>query len=159
MCRTCDVCIQYTGALPAPRVAFYSRRDTDGDVSLLGEHGTIIFEGVTVNDGAAYNHVTGMFTCHVTGTYVFSWTISVANRSYLYAELVVNGVARGKTMTDAHDLPAAGDSASGLILVHLAANDVVWVRMAMSGTGSLYCYRHHSESASYCMFAGWLMYR
>ncbi|WAR01433.1 hypothetical protein MAR_007991 [Mya arenaria] len=83
-------------------VAFYVQLSTD--MTHVGNHQTIVFDVVTTNIGNGYNRIDGIFTAPIGGTYVFTWTTTNKNRSYMTTELLKKGfIVLGKTTSDAMD--------------------------------------------------------
>ncbi|XP_069107181.1 C1q-related factor-like [Argopecten irradians] len=57
-----------------------------------GEHQTIPFDHIVTNVGGGFNaHGTGIFRCTIPGTYVFQWTVCVADHQMAFASLIKNG--------------------------------------------------------------------
>ncbi|XP_033733110.1 uncharacterized protein LOC117322357 [Pecten maximus] len=93
----------------------------------------IIFENVIVNNGGHYDEHSGVFTCDMEGTYVFSWTIFVKDGNYIYSELVRNGNAFAFSGTgDQHNVDASSTTA----VVNLMPGDKVWTRVVTRTVGA-----------------------
>ncbi|XP_069122546.1 complement C1q tumor necrosis factor-related protein 3-like [Argopecten irradians] len=93
----------------------------------------IHFENVVTNNGGHYSQNTGVFTCPIEGTYVFSWTIYASGAQYIDTELVKNSVAVAYSR--------AGDSAyheasSTSAIVNLNPGDEVWIRVKERSPGA-----------------------
>ena len=56
-----------------------------------GDHQTIQFDKVVTNVGNMYNPIDGIFRAPVDGTYVFCWTNTNRDHSYMNTELIQNG--------------------------------------------------------------------
>lgn len=49
----------------------------------------VVFETVMVNEGGHYDRFHGVFVAPVSGTYLFSWTVSGTGSNYIVTELMV----------------------------------------------------------------------
>ena len=109
-------------------VAFYAV--IQYDKTNVGNHQIIQFDWVKLNIGNGYNSGTGIFTAPSSGFYVFFWSTTNKDYTYMNSELMVRGSIYGKTMSDAgeHD---DYESASNMAIVQLSRGDLVWLR---SGT-------------------------
>ncbi|OWF40610.1 C1q-related factor-like [Mizuhopecten yessoensis] len=85
----------------------------------------IIMDNVLTNDGNGYDPLTGVFTCHVPGTYVFHVTIQVEDGHSFGAEIVKNGQEIAWVLAEPMRSRA---SASTSVIVNLAIGDTVFVR-------------------------------
>uniref|UniRef100_K1Q3W5 Heavy metal-binding protein HIP n=1 Tax=Magallana gigas TaxID=29159 RepID=K1Q3W5_MAGGI len=52
---------------------------------------TVIFDKVSLNEGNAYDNISGIFTAPLDGIYSFTWTISTTAGQYFVTEIVLNG--------------------------------------------------------------------
>ena len=71
---------------------------------------TMVFSRILVNEGDAYNNITGEFTAPVDGTYSFSAQMCFANNQNLYFDIKVAGVTYAQSYsfdTDAVTCPMA----------------------------------------------------
>lgn len=94
----------------------------------------VIFNNVKTNEGAAYDKSSGIFTCQLTGTYVFSWTIASSQYHQTTTDLLVNDVSVGSTATyprgsESDDLKG---SSTGFVVYDLNVGDKV--RVILNGT-------------------------
>ncbi|XP_045211498.2 C1q-related factor-like [Mercenaria mercenaria] len=135
-----------TSSHTQPKIAFYAQLTQDK--TALGDHQPIEFDMVTTNIGNAYNKADGMFTAPVPGTYVFSWTAANHIRSFMWSQLVINGLMHGKTLTDSADHISV---ASNTVVVNLKAGDVVWIRTMAD-------HSHRLMGSQLSTFSGWLLY-
>ncbi|OWF53199.1 heavy metal-binding protein HIP-like [Mizuhopecten yessoensis] len=92
-------------------------------------HQTIVFESVVLNEGGAYDNLTGVFTCPVEGVYYFSVSIMSWTDEDIETVLVVNG---GRVVSNY----AAGQQhfnvGSSSVVVRLKVGDKVWVHVVPS---------------------------
>ncbi|KAK3106091.1 hypothetical protein FSP39_012598 [Pinctada imbricata] len=106
----------------------------------------IIYNKVITNKGNAYNKTTGIFTCPVPGTYVFTWsTMSRNDKQHCFAYIYHNGSR--KMMT--HSYEGKGgyhEVASNTMVLSLRVNDLVWIGTTLGK----YCYGY-----PYTGFSGW----
>uniref|UniRef100_K1R4J1 Complement C1q-like protein 4 n=1 Tax=Magallana gigas TaxID=29159 RepID=K1R4J1_MAGGI len=112
---------------PGNNVAFHAQLAT----SVTDDY--VIFSHVITNEGTAYDKSSGIFTCQLCGTYVFSWTIASSQHHQTTADLLVNDVSVGSTAT----YPRGSDSVSkgsstGFVVYNLKVGDKV--RVILNGT-------------------------
>ncbi|XP_033755987.1 complement C1q tumor necrosis factor-related protein 2-like isoform X2 [Pecten maximus] len=74
-------------AIISDRVAFYATVTQTIDVR-MGM--TLTFPNVLTNEGNRYDSNTGIFTCGVSGIYVFSWSTGVGKNDFVNTEIVKN---------------------------------------------------------------------
>ncbi|CAC5382567.1 unnamed protein product [Mytilus coruscus] len=110
---------------------------------------TIHFDRVITNNGQPYNPLDGIFHTPVTGTYVFVWTTTNRDHSFMNSELLKNGVRVARAMSDAMDHIDYA-VATSFAVINLTVGDEVWIQ---SGTW------HSSALAGddYSSFAGWIL--
>lgn len=117
-----------------PNVAFFSYL-TDNIVHPSA--GTrMIFRGVDVNTGSAYDATTGVFTAPVPGVYSFAFTASVPPRTSdhrIHFVLMKNGRHEMYVFLDGHTQFWLQRSSN--TVVHLNKGDTVWMEIP-SATGS-----------------------
>lgn len=87
------------------------------------------------------------------GTYVFTWTVVGDIHSYFVAELVVDGVRRGMTLSDAEDADLAVGTT--VVLVTVNAGDHVFVRKFAGDDDK--CQAVNADNARNT-FSGWLLF-
>nr|XP_034306423.1 uncharacterized protein LOC105333784 [Crassostrea gigas] len=91
------------------------------------------FNNVKTNEGAAYDKTSGIFTCQLSGTYVFSWTIASSQRHQTTADLLVNDVSVGSTATYSRGSDSVSKgSSTGFVVYDLLVGDKV--RVILKGT-------------------------
>ncbi|XP_052802965.1 complement C1q subcomponent subunit B-like [Mya arenaria] len=105
----------------------------DHDVT-LGQHQTLKFNKVLVNDGTGYSPNTGAFTCPEGGTYMFTFVIGQRDANhYMWAELVLNSAnvidAAVDTYHQYQDLQGGNT-----VILKLKQGDEVWVDATHSGS-------------------------
>jgi hypothetical protein len=125
--------------------------------SNLGQHGNMVFDGVLLNEGNAYNPSTGIFTCSNAGTYVFSWTYIVSPGSFLHTQLMVNHAPYVSSLADAQGHSTGVETGTHTAVAHLNSGDVAYIRAASTGHGQVY-WGLHDQSHGYCTFSGWLLH-
>ena len=133
------------GATP---VAFYAQ--VTKNIGGIGNFQPIVFDLVTTNIGNVYNKADGIFTAPVTGTYVFIWTASNDQHTYMYTEIVANAVVKGRQLSDSFD-HADVSSATGAAVLSLQAGDTVWIRSNTAHT-------HSIMGSQLTSFSGWLLF-
>ncbi|KAK3086041.1 hypothetical protein FSP39_012534, partial [Pinctada imbricata] len=106
----------------------------------------IVYDKVITNTGNAYNKTTGIFTCPVPGTYVFTWsTMSESYKKSCHASIYHNG--HKLMMTHSYENNNGyHEVASNTMVLSLKVNELVWIGTS-SGT---YCYGY-----PYTGFSGW----
>lgn len=115
-----------------------------------GQH--IKFDRILLNDGDAYEAVTGVFRTKVSGVYVFTYVIGQTYTREVRANLVYNGkiingaVAEG--VRSYHDVQGTNTA-----VIHVKANEPVWVEIisAASLVG-------HTGRYRFTTFSGYLLY-
>ncbi|KAK3597740.1 hypothetical protein CHS0354_006095 [Potamilus streckersoni] len=86
----------------------------------------IVFDKVITNIGDAYNSQNGMFTCIVSGTYLFNFNIMADTTEYVEAALAVNGIHINNAISD-HTGSTIWDMGTSSALLRLREGDVVSV--------------------------------
>lgn len=86
----------------------------------------VIFDAVKLNQGNGYDNNHGVFKAPVTGTYLFTSTLSVQPRNSYHTAFVKNNATNeiGYLYTDPIDLWL---ERSTTVVTHLNANDEVWM--------------------------------
>ncbi|XP_062581391.1 cerebellin-3-like [Saccostrea cucullata] len=105
-------------------IAFYAHMS--GHLRSPGGHHTLIFDTVKTNEGKGYHHNIGVFMAPASGTYFFTWTMSLGASASLSTELVVNTVPHGSIYI--HTSSDQRDSATGNLILSLNAGDEVFIR-------------------------------
>ncbi|XP_045214792.2 complement C1q subcomponent subunit C-like [Mercenaria mercenaria] len=106
------------------RVAFSSF--LDHNLEHLGIDHPIIYNKVLLNEGAAYNANSGMFTCPMDGLHVFYFSVSTNGVHQVVAKLVVDGTNQVDAISDTYH---ANHEAQGgnLVVISLQRGQQVWV--------------------------------
>jgi len=106
------------------------------DIANVQNHATIVFDNIITNIGAAYSPSNGVFTCKMAGIYVFVWTTTNKNRTWMNTELVLNGQRKGIAFSDSgdHDDHSV---ASNTVVLDLDVGDQVWIRAGTWHNGHL----------------------
>lgn len=86
--------------------------------------GTLVFPVVITNVGNGYNPSTGVFTAPTAGKYVFFVNVQSYNAQSIYADVVLNGVTKVRTMAYS-DIYDAGPN---LVVLTLQKGDSVWIK-------------------------------
>ena len=86
----------------------------------------VIFDAVNLNQGGLYNPAHGIFRTNVSGTYVFTATLSASPHSNLHVAFVKNTADNEFAYVFAEN-PNVWTEHSTTVLVHLAAGDEVWM--------------------------------
>lgn len=86
----------------------------------------VIFDSVKLNSGSAYNNKHGIFTAPITGTYLFTATLSVMPNNMYHTAFVKNNATDeiGYLYTDPINLWLERNTS---VLTHLDAGDEVWM--------------------------------
>ncbi|ESP02576.1 hypothetical protein LOTGIDRAFT_58867, partial [Lottia gigantea] len=105
-------------------VAFAARTRTNK--AFLGPTETIVFDEVTVNNGNAYDPLTGIFTAPFNGVYHFSSTILSGFNATIETMFVLNGEEVGRMFSGAF---LSRGSGSNSILLNLKERDEVTVNV------------------------------
>ncbi|XP_071166726.1 complement C1q tumor necrosis factor-related protein 3-like [Mytilus edulis] len=129
------------------KVSFMAHLSTD--LSRVGNNHTIHFDRVITNNGQSYNPLDGIFHTPVTGTYVFIWTTTNRDHSYMNSELLKNGVRVARAMSDAMD-HADYAVATSFAVINLTEGDEVWIQSGTWHSGAL-------AGDDYSSFAGWIL--
>ncbi|KAK7506689.1 hypothetical protein BaRGS_00002164 [Batillaria attramentaria] len=109
------------------KVAFSARLSTHGQ-DVTG-YQNIVFDAVDLNQGGAYDKVTGMFTAPVNGLYEFSIHISTSPPGRMQVMIVRNGGEVAETEASGDDTKYM-DRASNSVLLHMTTGQRVWVKRA-----------------------------
>jgi len=86
----------------------------------------VIFDAVKLNQGGLYNPAHGMFRTNVSGTYVFTATLSVSRNNNFHVAFVKNTADNEIGYLYAENLNVWTER-STTVLVHLAVGDEVWM--------------------------------
>eukprot|EP00105_Crassostrea_gigas_P006440 XP_011420373.1 PREDICTED: C1q-related factor-like [Crassostrea gigas] len=92
------------------------------------------YSAVITNECAAYDKSSGIFTCQICGTYVFSWTFASSQHHQTTADLLVNDVSVGSTATYPRGSESDNlkGSSTGFVVYNLKVGDKV--RVILNGT-------------------------
>ncbi|XP_062582933.1 complement C1q-like protein 3 [Saccostrea cucullata] len=105
-------------------IAFYAYMS--GTLNTPGGHHTLIFDTVKTNQGNGYHPHVGVFIVPKSGTYFFTWTMSLGQSSYHSTELVLNNVPNGAIYI--HTNAGQRDSATGNLILTVNTGDEVFIR-------------------------------
>nr|XP_034307441.1 complement C1q tumor necrosis factor-related protein 3 [Crassostrea gigas] len=106
---------------------------------------TVIFDKVSLNEGSAYDNISGIFTAPLDGIFSFTWTILTTAGKYFVTEIVLNGqkVALNQTDGRGHDgYPMSTSHAN----IKMKKGDKVWIRT--NGTSGQHAH------GGWCYFSG-----
>ncbi|XP_045178837.2 complement C1q tumor necrosis factor-related protein 4-like [Mercenaria mercenaria] len=86
----------------------------------------VIFDSEKLNSGSAYNNIHGIFTAPITGTYMFTATLSVMPNNAYHTAFVKNNATNeiGYLYTDPINLWL---ERSTTVLTHLDSGDEIWM--------------------------------
>lgn len=127
-------------------IAFFAKMGSS--LEHAGVHQNIIFEIVMNNDGNGYNNHLGTFIAPVSGTYVFSTTLTAFYHTSAHAQFVKNGIA---VSTMYFSGPKSGYDMTGqTIVLKLNKGDDIMVQNV--DLDKSYYGGHHST------FCGFLLY-
>ncbi|XP_052813930.1 complement C1q-like protein 2 [Mya arenaria] len=133
----------------AESTAFHAYLSTDVN---LNSHDVIKFDVEGTDTMNSYGVNTGIFTANAVGLYVFTITIHSGVRSYVGAEIVVNGVVQGEAFADSEEITDT-HSSSATTVVQMAAGDQAWVRRGADSQSVLWSHPSRGRST----FTGWLL--
>jgi len=96
---------------------------------------TIKFETVAINTEHDYHPHIGSFICEISGTYVFSWTMTVDTNKYINAHLKRNGEDEGYVYFSSYAYVGSGTE---MAIIQLYEGDEVYVEIASSGSPRIF---------------------
>ena len=99
----------------------------DHNTNHLGIDQTIVFNQILFNDGSGYNHATGIFTCPVSGVYLFFFDVGSGSAHQIVARLVVNGLNKVGAIADSAFHTYHEAQSSNMAILKLSAGAHVWV--------------------------------
>ncbi|KAK3597951.1 hypothetical protein CHS0354_042298 [Potamilus streckersoni] len=109
------------------RKAAFTAMFSSTPVAIIPGH-SLIFDRVDYNEGNAYDPNIGIFTCPVSGTYLFFTSVlSDISSGQVQTEIVVNGLGKVRTLAFQDANHAQGSTAATL---HCNAGQRVWVQGA-----------------------------
>ena len=113
------------------KIAFLAGLDTTRTFSVGSK---IIFDKILFQEGSGYNHYTGVFTCPVTGVYMFSVVLTNKNPDHtdLFAVLKVNSVTMMNILSEKHH-NYQNDQGSNLVIIKVYSGAKVWVEIFKNG--------------------------
>lgn len=136
--------------LDRQKVAFSAKLSTTASELSLGS--TIIFDSILHQDGNGYNAADGVFTCPVTGVYMFSVALHGRHEKHgfdiLAALLVVDSNIKTYVVSEGHHT-GQYHQASSLIILRVHEGQRVWVH-SYSKTAKVF--------RSFSTFSGALLY-
>lgn len=107
---------------------------------------TVIYDKVLLNEGKAYDKITGKFTATVKGVYAFSWTTLTFSGKYFITEIVHNGNIIAYSYCDGRGLSGYAGT-SNQANIKMEKGDKVWIR-AHGNDGKF------AMGGHYCNFSG-----
>lgn len=110
--------------------------------------GTLVFDVVITNVGNGYNPSTGVFTVPMAGEYVFFVNVQSYSNKIIYADVVLNGVTKVRTMAYSSG-SEYNDAGPNLAVLTLLKGDSVWIKH-YSGIG-------YYSSGPISTFSGFLL--
>ncbi|XP_061176741.1 uncharacterized protein LOC133185494 isoform X1 [Saccostrea echinata] len=114
--------------------------------------GTLVFPSVITNEGNGYNPSNGIFTAPVGGMYVFFVNVQSYDSQTIYADIVLNGSTKVRTMAYSYSgSPDYYDAGPNMVVLNIHKGDAVWVKR-YSGQG----YYHEGPITT---FSGFLIYK
>jgi hypothetical protein len=118
----------------------------------IGE--TVRFGSTLINEGNAYNTVTGIFTAPVGGIYSFSTQICAVTNHEISLEIIVDGVPHAKLFVyDKDSYPC--DSTDTVAVLHKQSK--VWVKFTFGSTANVTSIFEHSYRMN--SFSGYLVHQ
>ncbi|XP_065928372.1 uncharacterized protein [Magallana gigas] len=107
---------------------------TVSSASSTWNSGTLVFDVVVTNVGNGYNPSTGVFTAPMAGEYAFFVNVQSYSNKIIYAEVVLNGVTKVRTMAYSYAGNEYYEAGPNLVVLTLQKGDRVWVKR-YSGQG------------------------
>ncbi|CAL1547217.1 unnamed protein product [Lymnaea stagnalis] len=96
------------------------------NIPYLKDAEIIVFDDVLVNNGAAYDPRSGIFTVPVSGVYIFSATIVSGFNSTIETMITLNGQEVARLYSGAHQNRGSG---SNTVVLNLREGDDIWVAL------------------------------
>nr|KAI8762829.1 type 2 C1q domain-containing protein [Biomphalaria glabrata] len=96
------------------------------NIPYLKDTEVIVFDDVLVNNGAAYDARSGIFTVPVSGVYIFTATIVSGFNSTIETMLTMNGQEVARIYSGAYKNRGSGSNA---VLLNLKEGDEIWVAL------------------------------
>ena len=93
----------------------------------LGIDQSLIFNRVLFNDGGAYNNASGIFTCPVSGVYLFFFEVGSGTQRQIVAKLVANNVNQVDAIADSEYHTSHEAQGSNMAILRLGQGTHVWV--------------------------------
>ncbi|XP_060577780.1 uncharacterized protein LOC132734917 [Ruditapes philippinarum] len=110
----------------------------------------IEYDTEVLDTGNGYNEHDGIYIVPESGIYVFTWTFIADYSEYAVNEIVINGAAKGWTISDGSGHCILRSPSSGLILASVNAGDHVFIRR-VTGHGCMV----YSSTFGQPTFSGW----
>ena len=129
----------------------------DHSVSNLGINQTIIFNTNLFNDAGAYNNTTGIYTCPVSGVYLFFFAVGSGAQHQIVAKLVTNGVNQVGAIADSEYHASHEGHASNMVILRLAAGTHVSVENYR--WNHQYNFAEGGKTDRFTTFSGVLLYQ
>ncbi|XP_056002067.1 uncharacterized protein LOC125662786 [Ostrea edulis] len=130
-------------------IAFYAYMSSA--LNNPGGHHTLVFDVTKTNEGSGYHAHLGVFMVPKSGTYFFSWTMSLDSSSYHGTELVVNNQVHGAIYLDTSS--SGRDCVTGNLILQLNEQDEVFIRTRDAYNGG----QIYSDAYSRTSFSGFLI--
>lgn len=130
-------------------VAFYAYLSTSENAP--SNRHTLVFDVIKTNIGRGYNKHSGVFTAPTTGVYVLSWTIYTGDHGRCAFGIYANDDVVCSTFGETDDDKGDYDAETGVIVVSLNQNDVVFIRSIMTCTTRIESGTWNTKTT----FAGW----
>ena len=109
----------------------------DQNLANLGPDQTIIYKGILLNDGNAYNQYSGIFTVPVTGTYLFTATAEDVNHDLIWLKIVKNGVLQSSIKIYPYQYSSVryNSQGSNTVIMRCTQGESVWVAVDSNDHG------------------------
>ncbi|KAK3609814.1 hypothetical protein CHS0354_029853 [Potamilus streckersoni] len=119
-------------------------------ITNLGVNQEVLFDTILTNVGNGYDVRHGTFSAPVTGTYEFTFSVSISGVYTSGIELVKNGavVARAKVGEDKY---SQYNMATNVVVIELVAGEEVWVRHLPGSDSNVII------GSGYSMFSGQIL--
>jgi len=122
----------------------------------LGVHQVVPFDNVTLNAGNAFDPVTHVFLCPVTGVYVFQSSLMAEQHDMIQTAIVIDGANGAKLYASGADSARAGsglgyDQGFNSLVTLCKQGQHVWVRNHHANGHAVY-------PAHFSTFSGFMLY-
>ncbi|XP_048768993.2 complement C1q tumor necrosis factor-related protein 3-like [Ostrea edulis] len=103
-------------------------------ISNLGQHNSVKFDTVKLNEGSGYDVKTGKFTAPEDGMYSFSWNVRIYSGKEFHTEIVKNGNVVAYNYADGNMVKSGYYlTSSSTVNIKMKKREQVWIRTHYKG--------------------------